>query len=344
MNFKAGLIVAFAATVSISQAQVASHDKKLEAQSAFSAMALDSSSMAVKDKPVVRVNGVALTDRDLLREMLTIFPYARTHNGFPKGEEKAIRTGALQMIEFEELVYQEAQRRKMAVPAAKLNQAEAQFRKTFGTDQEFQQYLNTEMHGSRELLRKDIRRSLVIEAFLKSQLDVPSRVSAVQVKAFYLKNPKLFTHPEQLRFQTISVMPPDNISAQEREKAHKRAEQYWQQAKNAKSYQEFGLLAEKDSEDDYRVNMGNHKLTPRPEIAPEALNVLDKLKPGQVSNLIQIGSFYCIFRLEQRVPAGVQPFKELQDKLQKDLTKDRYNKLRTRLNNNLRGRAKVEEL
>src|SRR5579862_4866703 len=85
------------------------------------------SPMAVSDKPVARVNGTVLTDRDLLREMYAIFPYARQHNGFPKGQEATIRQGALEMIIFEELVYQEAGRRKLAVPAEKLNAALAEF-------------------------------------------------------------------------------------------------------------------------------------------------------------------------------------------------------------------------
>src|ERR1700739_186238 len=72
-----------------------------------------SSSFQVSDKPVARVNGAVLTDRDLLREMLQIFPYARQHSGFPKAQEASIRQGALQMIIFEELVYQEAQHRKL---------------------------------------------------------------------------------------------------------------------------------------------------------------------------------------------------------------------------------------
>ena len=57
---------------------------------------------------MARVNGAVLTDRDLLREMFTIFPYAKQHNGFPKAQEASIRQGALEMIIFEELVYQEA--------------------------------------------------------------------------------------------------------------------------------------------------------------------------------------------------------------------------------------------
>src|SRR5262244_2317896 len=85
----------------------------------------------VSDRPVAKVNGAVLTDRDLLREMYTIFPYARQHNGFPKSQEAAIRQGALEMIIFEELVYQEARRRKLVVPAVKLNLAEGEFRKQF---------------------------------------------------------------------------------------------------------------------------------------------------------------------------------------------------------------------
>ena len=51
--------------------------------------------MQITGKPVAKVNGAVLTDRDLLREMYTIFPYAQQHNGFPKELEPEIRRGAL---------------------------------------------------------------------------------------------------------------------------------------------------------------------------------------------------------------------------------------------------------
>ncbi len=83
--------------------------------------------LQVSDKPVARVNGAVLTDRDLLREMFTIFPYAHQHNGFPKAQEAAIRQGALEMIIFEELVYQEAVRRKLTVSAGKAQSRSGRF-------------------------------------------------------------------------------------------------------------------------------------------------------------------------------------------------------------------------
>jgi hypothetical protein len=46
-------------------------------------------------KPVARVNGAVLTDRDLQREMYTLFPYAAQHNGqVPPEMEPQIRKGA----------------------------------------------------------------------------------------------------------------------------------------------------------------------------------------------------------------------------------------------------------
>src|SRR4051794_22656129 len=42
----------------------------------------------------IRVNGTALSEMDVRREMVSIFPYAMQHNGFPKDMEPQIRKGA----------------------------------------------------------------------------------------------------------------------------------------------------------------------------------------------------------------------------------------------------------
>ncbi|MFY9647316.1 MAG: peptidylprolyl isomerase [Terriglobales bacterium] len=302
------------------------------------------SSMQVTGKAVVRVNGSVLTDRDLLREMMTMFPYGRTHNGFPKDMEPQIRDGALKMIEFEELVYQEAEQRKMTVPQARIKQAIAAFRNQFEDDQQFEQYLKVEMNGSMEQLQKSVRRSLLIEALLKSDLDVPSRVTLAEARQYYIKNPEPFKRPEQIQFQTISIMPRENASAEVKEQARKQADQLWQKAKATHNYEDFGLLAEKYSQDDFRVDMGNHKLIARTALPAEILKILDPMKPGQISGICQFGPYYTILRLEARKPAGKVPFEQISAKLRDDQQKDRYNTLRANLDKKLRAKAKVEEL
>ena len=128
------------------------------------------------------------------------------------------------MIEYEELVYQEAERRKMTIPAARLDKAEAEYRSKFQSEEDFQQYLKTELGGSQQRFRQQIRRSLLIEALLKAEVGDRSKVSLAEARAFYDKNPKLFHHAELFGFQTISIMPAENASADVKQQARKRAE------------------------------------------------------------------------------------------------------------------------
>jgi parvulin-like peptidyl-prolyl isomerase len=302
-------------------------------------------SVTAATKPVARVNGAVLTQADLLREEYTIFPYARQHNGtIPSEMAPQIRDGALKMIIFEELVYQEAQRRKMTVAATKLQRAEADFRKQFDTPDEYNALLQNEFHGSQKLLREKIRRSLLIEAFLKAEVDSKSAVSAAEAKAYYDKNPAQFQHPESFTFQTISFLPPAKATPDQLKEARKRAQDALPQARATKTDEEFGLLAEKISDDDYRVMMGQHKPVDRDRLAPQVVKALLAMKPGQVSDLIQIEQAYTIVRLQAHTLAGKASFADVKGQLQKNLQGIKVNQLRAALDQKLKQKAKIEEL
>ena len=244
-NYTSTILISAILISSSLTAQVASHAASgMAAQPA--AVSLPSlSTTQISDRPVARVNGAVLTDRDLVREMYTIFPYAKQHNGFPKAQEAAIRQGALEMIIFEELVYQEAERRKLTVPAARVRQGEEQFKKQFNSPDEYAQYLQLEVQGSPELMRKRIQRSLLIEQVLKGEVDDKAFVSLAEVRAYYDKNPTKFSQGEAFSIQSISILPPAKPGPDFLAQNRKRAEDALKQAKTTKSYEEFGLLAEK---------------------------------------------------------------------------------------------------
>src|SRR5215472_8311492 len=278
------LIGAFLITTFIGgTAQVASHAPTSAATMAGAKTASQPSpAMQVSDKPVAKVNGVVLTERDLLREMYAIFPYAQQHNGFPKGQEASIRQGALEMIIFEELVYQDAVRRNLTVPAENLRRNQSEFRKQFPSPDQYQEYLKSEMQGSEQKLRQQIRRSLLIEQVLKTDVEAKSSVTTGEVRAYYDKNSARFQQAETFSFQTISVVPPLKPTADQAREAQRKANGSLKQAKATKSYQEFGLLAEKISEDDFRVNMGDHKAVSREKLPPQVVKALLSMQPGQV--------------------------------------------------------------
>lgn len=295
------------------------------------------------DKPVARVNGTLLTDADLVREEYAIFPYARQHNGLPKDLAPQIRDGALKMLIFEELVYHEALRRNLTVTPARMQRAEADFRKQFSSPDEFNAFLQSDFHGSRQLLQDKIRRSLLIEAFLKAEVESKATPTAAEVRAYYEKNGARFEHPESYTFQTISVLPPPNATADQVKEGRKRADKALQQAKATKSAEQFGMLAEKISDDDYRVVMGQHKPVPVSELAPQVVKALRAMKVGDVSDVIQIEQAYTIVRLSEHTPAGKTKFEDVQAQLQKELHETKRNQLRAAWDKKLRESAHIEE-
>jgi parvulin-like peptidyl-prolyl isomerase len=338
MKYRLSIFGLLAVALSAGSAQVASHAPTAIASTASA----QTSPLQVSDKPVARVNGTVLTDRDLLREMYAIFPYAQQHNGFPKGQEAAIRQGALEMIIFEELVYQDAVRRKLTVPAEKLNRAQSEFRKQFSSPDQYQQYLQTEMHGSVQQLQQQMRRSLLIEQVLKTEVELRSSISPAELQAYYEKNPARFKQPETFAFQSISVVPPLKATPEQAKQAQKKAEDALRQAKSTKTYQDFGLLAEKISEDDYRVNLGDHKVVPSDKLPPQVVKTLQAMQAGQISGLIQIESAYTIIRLNAHTPPRKKSLAEVKGELKIELQKGKYEKLRSNLAKQLRAKAKIE--
>src|SRR5260370_2264739 len=238
--------------IAAASAQVASH-----APTVASPASAQTSPLLVSDKPVARVNGAVLTDRDLLREMYTIFPYAQQHNGFPKAQEAAIRQGALEMIIFEELVYQEAERRKLTIAVEKLTRGVDEFKQQCESPDRYQQYLKSEMNGSSQKLRQQVRRSMLIEQVLKTDVELKSAVTPAEIQAYYAKNTAKYSQPESFSIQSISILPPLTATAEHEANAKKKDADALRQAKATKTYQEFGLLADKLSEHDFRVNYGD---------------------------------------------------------------------------------------
>lgn len=329
-------------SVSVASAQVASHAPT--GVKAGLSTTKSASSLQVADKPVARVNGTALTDRDLLREMYSIFPYARQHHGFPKDMEPEIRRGALEMIIFDELVFQEAKRRQLAISPARLAQAEKEFRQQFPSKDVYDQFLQIEASGSQQVMRERIRRSLQIEVVIKSEVETKAMVSAAEARAYYEKNSKRFEHGESFSLQTISIIPPQNASPEVQREAGKRAQEAFRRAKATKSYREFGLLAEKMSDDDWHVNMGDRKQVDRAQLPPPLVAAALRMKPGEVSDLLQFGPNYTLFRLNGYTPAGKAAFAEVKAQIVSELQKSKTEELRAELHKRLRKNAKVEVL
>jgi parvulin-like peptidyl-prolyl isomerase len=197
-----GLNIALLLAGTVAAGQVASHvPTKAPIPATASANGASGTPLSA---PVARVNGTVLTQRDLLRQMMNDFPYARQHGGhFPKEIEADLRKEALKQIEFDELVYQEARRRGMSVSPAKLAKAVAEFKKQFSSTAQYREYLRAEQGGSAQKLRTAIERAILIDTLVTSETMRKSKLTEVQVRTFYDKNQERFRKPE-----SVSMRPP----------------------------------------------------------------------------------------------------------------------------------------
>jgi len=336
------LILAIAITlIATVNAQVASHAPTMKAANVPSA----TTAQQGLDRPIVKVNGTPLTQRDVIREMQNIFPYARQHGGqFPKDKEPVIRQQALQNVVFEELVYQEALRRKMIVPAAKLNSAVADFKKQFDSPSEFQEYLKNEQGGSMKSLREKITRAILIDNLLRLEVKNKSRVSDLELRKFYNNSKSRFQKPESVSIQTISIVVADKSTKEQKADAHRRAEDALKKAKATKNYEEFGLLAEKVSEDDWRVMMGDHKSIHRGRMPAPVEKAVFSMKPGEVSDLIDTGDSLCIARVNSREETKLVPFAEVRPSLKSQLEVEKEAAVRKSFEARLKRTSKIEPM
>jgi parvulin-like peptidyl-prolyl isomerase len=104
------------------------------------------------------------------------------------------------------------------------------------------------------------------------------------------------------------------------------------------------MLAEKISEDDYRVVMGDHKAVDRTKLPPQVVQAALTMKPGEMSGLIQVDQAFTVVRLNAHSAPGMQKFAEVKGDLAKQLEKIKTEQLRSGLDRKLRATAKVEEL
>ena len=98
------------------------------------------------------------------------------------------------------------------------------------------------------------------------------------------------------------------------------------------------------SDDDWHVNMGDRKAVEARQASASGSGSGAEMKPGQVSDLIQLGPTYTLFRLNAHIPAGKTPFADVKAKLMTDLQKSKYRKNSLRTERELRKTAKIDVL
>jgi parvulin-like peptidyl-prolyl isomerase len=293
---------------------------------------------SAQDRTVAVVNGVSLKERELERIVDELLPRAFYHQSVTPEKRAELRKKALDELIRRELYYQEAVRIGIKVSKSELKDGLENIKKRFKSKKEYQNALK-QAGITEDDLKKDIERNLLINKFYQQEVLDISKVSDNELKEYYEKNKKDFLRPEAAHIRHILIKVEPTSTDEEKAKKKKEAGDI---LKRARQGEDFAELAYQYSADDWRVKGGDLGLIHRGRLLPELEEVAFKLKPGEISDLIETTYGYHIIKMEEKLPPTQLGFDEIKDKLRKELEEKRKKEREENLLKTLKEKARIE--
>lgn len=278
---------------------------------------------------VATVNRQAITAQEVDKRV-SFFELAYGHrlNG---SEYRTARGQVLDMMIDEEIIVQEARRRRL-IPTAKQVEAEVKRVEDYIRNRVFGGSPRRYEEGLKKagLTRDDIRRYVerqLMGDMLYRQVTAKVTVTPQEVRSYYDNNRAQFREPERVHLLEIRVN-----SAEDGQKA-------LQELKNGA---DFKAVAAKYSTDPLaKRNGGDHGYVTRDRLVQEVADVAFKMKPGETSGIFPSHYALHIVRVEDKKPGKEYTFEEVKDNLRQQMLQSRQRQVFEAFAEELNRKARV---
>ena len=252
------------------------------------------------DPVVARVNGIEILESQIeARVQSTLSRASRSTTEIPEDRVKALRKQQLENLVDEELMYQQSLKEKIQVPEKAVEEQLQALEGRFASNQEFSDSLQQE-GMTLASIRERIRRNLAVEALVKQAVNSKVVLTEAEITAYYQKNRERLRRPEAAHTLEIVARLDPQEDSQEKAAARQAMEAVLKEAKGGKDFvtlvREFsqGSSASEDGDLGWLTRNG-----PRPLLAQAAL----KLKPGELSDILETPSGLHILKVLEKRPA-----------------------------------------
>jgi len=246
---------------------------------------------AGKGVVLAEVNGTNITDGDFYKEQETLPPYLKPMTETEEGKKEMLDTMVVR-----ELIIQQAQKDgidKSPEVAAKL---------------------------------EDLKKRVVVEAYLKKKVEEAANVSDAELQAFYEKNKDKFKSDAQVRASHILV------------KTEAEAIDIQKQLKAGANFEE---LAKKHSIDGAAENGGDLGWFGKGAMLPEFEKAAFALKEGETSGIVPTKFGYHLIKVTGKRPAGARTFEEVKDQIRGEVVPVKQQETFKKLKDDLKKDAKL---
>ncbi len=187
---------------------------------------------------------------------------------------------------------------------------------------------------------QDMTNALLAQEFMRENIEDKVNVTDKEVKAYYEQHKSEFQEPAQVRARHILVKVPANADKKAWAEAKKKAEKI--RAKALKG-EDFAKLAKEYSDDPGSKSRGGDLgYFQKGRMVPEFEKAAFSLKVGQISKPVKTTFGYHIIKLEDKKPSRQESFKDVQQRIRQQLTREKQRKIRDEIIAKLKKKYPVE--
>ena len=292
------------------------------------------------DKKIASVNGVAITQAELNREMdMQIDRIARQGRQLTDQQKTKLEKDLLENIIEREILYQQSLKSGIQIKDQAVSDQLATIKKRFPDEQKFKDALD-KMHLTEDEVKAQIKRGLAIRELIDEQVARKIVISDTETKAYYDAHPQMFKQPEQVKAGHILVKVKPEADDVKKAAARKKIEEV---QKKLKAGGDFAVLAKEYSEGPSGAGGGDLGFFGRGQMVKPFEDVAFALKPDQVSDVVETRFGYHIIKVYEIKPAKTLAYADVKDKIGEQLKQAKIEKESGQYIDGLKKDAKIEK-
>jgi peptidyl-prolyl cis-trans isomerase SurA len=157
----------------------------------------------------------------------------------------------------------------------------------------------------------ELREQMTLSRMFNKYIRAGITVDEAEVRAYYNRNIKQYSLPEEIRLEQIFFPLPSKATAQETAEVKEKAQQAFVRATHG---EDFTSLVREFSQEETASQDGDLGFTERGSLLPEMEAAAKPLKPGDVSSpFLCNGGYHIIKLVEVRTP--VKPYEKVKDEI-----------------------------
>ena len=295
---------------------------------------LAAESPLLPESTVAVVNGIAISEDELNKEVGKLLPNTYYHSTVDEKKLKDLKVKALKSLIDDTLLYSYAKVKKIKVTDEELEEVIEKLEEAYGSEKVLDGAIRR-LGFSMATFKMAVEKDLVLKKLYKKEIE--KLYTYEELKEYYDKNKYKFKEPEKIKVRLIYTRN-DPTDPEGRAKAKARADKA---LKEINEGSEFADVAAKYSNAMSRINGGDMGYLHRGRLEVSVEDVAFTMESNTTSGIIDDNIGFYIVKVEDKLESNQLKFENVKDGLEKDLKKKEEQKRNTELIETLKSTAVI---